>query len=113
MRQALLLTAGAALLTLSVLPADAAGSYGYCHRYAQRMSANYAPPAPAGAFAGGAAGAIGGAVFGGIIGGSKGAGTGALIGAGVGAVAGASANERKHRKIYDQAFRDCMAGRVY
>lgn len=112
MRKTILLAAGAALMMLSAAPADAA-SYGYCSRYASRVSANWAPPAPEGAFVGGAVGAIGGAVFGGIVGGSKGAGAGALIGAGIGAVAGAAKNERKHRKIYDRAFADCMAGRVH
>ena len=108
------LSALAALATIVVLSVPVkAASYGYCSRYASRMSHDYAPPAPAGAFVGGAAGAIGGAVFGGILGGNKGAGTGAIIGAGIGAVAGADANSRKHRAIYDNAFNQCMSGRVY
>jgi len=108
------LSALAALATIAAASAPVqAASYGYCSRYAARMSHDYAPPAPAGAFAGGAAGAIGGAVFGGIVGGKKGAGTGAIIGAGIGAVAGADANSRKHRAIYDRAFTQCMSGRVY
>lgn len=108
MKRTLMLAAGAAILTLAAAPAEA-GTYAYCQTYARNAANAWAPPPPATAFAGGAAGAIGGAVIGGLVDGHKGAQAGALIGGGISAVAGASKGERKYRKVYDQAFHDCMA----
>jgi predicted lipid-binding transport protein (Tim44 family) len=81
----------------------------YCEAYA-RDSANRNShySSGGGALGGAARGAAGGAIFGAITGN---AGRGAAVGAGVGAVVGGARKANSQQYYYDQAYRDCMAGR--
>jgi uncharacterized membrane protein len=54
-----------------------------------------------------------GAGVGGLVGGIFGkAGAGAVIGAGIGTIAGSKQRSQNSRAIFEDAFIDCMAGRV-
>jgi hypothetical protein len=75
-----------------------------CDAYAR----NYAQRGGAPVLGNAARGAGGGALFGAVIGGGKGAKRGAALGGAVGAVKGGVEKNQRH----NQAYEDCMAGRV-
>ena len=75
-----------------------------CDAYARNYAQSGGSPVLGGAVKGGA----GGALFGAIIGGGKGAKRGAALGGAVGAVKGGVKKNQRH----EQAYNDCMAGRV-
>jgi hypothetical protein len=78
-----------------------------CDRFADNYAASHARQ---GQVIGGAArGSLLGAGIGAVFGG---AGTGAAIGAGLGAIRGGARQGQTYSRLYDVAFRDCMAGRV-
>lgn len=61
-----------------------------------------------GAVVGGATGAI----VGGIVGGGRGAAIGAGAGAAAGSAGGLVSKDLRRKKVYKDAYADCMAGRV-
>jgi hypothetical protein len=81
----------------------------YCQSYAsERARTNSYYSTRGGGLGGAARGAAGGAIIGGITGN---AGRGAAIGAGTGAIVGGARRSHSYQYYYDQAYRDCMAGR--
>lgn len=81
----------------------------YCQSHAsERARTNSYYSTRGGGLGGAARGAAGGAIIGGITGN---AGRGAAIGAGAGAMVGGARRSHNYQYYYDQAYRDCMAGR--
>jgi hypothetical protein len=78
-----------------------------CDRYAQEYARNHSRNGQVIRGAGG--GALLGAGIGALAGG---AGAGAAIGAGVGALTGGVRRTRHASRIYNHAYRECMAGRA-
>ena len=78
-----------------------------CDRYAQEYARNHSRNGQVLRGAGG--GALLGAGIGALAGG---AGTGAAIGAGVGALTGGVRRTSHASRIYNHAYRECMAGRA-
>jgi uncharacterized protein YcfJ len=95
------------LACLPITTAHAEPSAAVCSDYAD----SYARQASArGQMLAGAAGGAGvGAVVGSIFGG---AGAGAAVGAGLGVIVGGARRSASYKKIYEDAFIDCMAGRA-
>jgi uncharacterized protein YcfJ len=91
---------GAEKLRAQPSPAD-------CDRYAQEYARNQSRNGQVIRGAGG--GALLGAGIGALAGG---AGTGAAIGAGVGALTGGVRRTRHASRLYNHAYRECMAGRA-
>ena len=79
-----------------------------CDRYAQDYARNHSRNGQVVRGAGG--GALLGAGIGALAGG---AGTGAAIGAGVGALTGGVRRTSHASRIYNHAYRECMAGRAH
>lgn len=96
------------LASLSIAMICSANSYrpspADCDAYARNYAENYNSGVLGGAVRGGA----GGALFGAIIDGSDGAKRGALLGGAV----GGTRNAVQRNRIRQQAYNDCMAGRV-
>lgn len=80
-----------------------------CDLYARDVARSYTRPA-ANAAGGALLGAGVGAIIGGIAAGRPGAG--AAIGAGIGAGAGLAANSPEYRRVYNDAYDECMSRRV-
>lgn len=97
----------AAILLIGAPEAARAQNAADCDVYARNYANNYS----SGEVLGSAArGAVRGTLLGGIFGGHDGWGRGAAIGAGVGAIAGGVERNQDRRYLYDQAYRNCMAG---
>ena len=101
------LACGIALLAFCPLTAahaepSAAVCSKYADSYAQEKTKGMMLRGTAG---GGVAGGLVGALFGG-------AGAGAVIGAGLGTITGGAQKSQNYKTIFEDAFIDCMAGRV-
>jgi len=102
------LAGGIALFASYPLPgAHSEPSAAVCNQYASSYAQqnNNRGQLIGGAAGGSAIGAGVGLIFGG-------AGAGAAVGAGLGIVSGSARKSESHRKLYEDAFIECMAGRV-
>jgi uncharacterized membrane protein len=90
------------LLTAAHAEPSPAVCSNYADSYAQKQTRGLVL---GGAVSGTAIGAGIGAIFGG-------AGAGAVVGVGLGTITGGNRKSQNYRTIYEDAFIDCMAGRV-
>lgn len=96
----------ALVLVMGIGTSEARSLRRECEDYAHRQAASYdrGDDVLGGAIVGG----VGGALIGGIAGGRRGVAPGAIVGSGVGALSGAAGSDSKRRRVYREAYNDCM-----
>jgi uncharacterized membrane protein len=89
-------------LTAAQAEPSAAACSDYAHNYAQKQTSGIVL---GGAVTGSAVGGLVGSLFGKM-------GAGAVVGAGLGTIAGSGRKSQSYKATFEDAFIDCMAGRI-